>query len=336
MSSYAFFSKDLGHWGESYQSPWGFHDICPVLEWFHITHVTQSELTSLTCLKAWGVAKKFCSNVTFLLVLAKEGSAVERVYGLIMVWVHPYQARVSMIDGAAKQLAKLASTGSDWPCALVWLNGDAQHVSLPIEGHWSVMMEGNTSNVPHGKIHQLQVCQLLGSGSQVVYLEGLNGCQIPVIKTLPESLSNAVTMLEGESTFLQVDLSQSSTKEQESKALSLGSDLSPTLAASPTRALPPKAEGQISMTMEVSKLLSWAVLDTSGLASGSSNPKDQSPWPWPHHYLLSRSISPNQWTPPLKCVFQMMWEWMTPPWRRSMPLLPLLSKLWGPVVKLPP
>ena len=69
------------------------------------------------------------------------------------------------------------------------------------------------------------------------------------------------------------DLSQSTTKEQESKALSLGSGVSPSLAASPTRALPPKAEGQISMTMEVSKLLSRAALNTSGLASRSSTPK---------------------------------------------------------------
>ena len=91
--------------------------------------------------------------------------------------------------------------------------------------------------------------------------------------SLPESLSNGVTMLKGEPTFLQVDLFQSTTKEQESKAPSLGSGLSPTPAASPTRALPPKAEGQISMTMEVSKLLSQAVLDTSGLPSRSSTPK---------------------------------------------------------------
>ena len=35
----------------------------------------------------------------------------------------------------------------------------------------------------------------------------------------------------------------------------------------------PKAEGQISMTMEVSELLSWAALDTSGIGSGSSTPK---------------------------------------------------------------
>ena len=67
MSNYALFSKDLGRWGESYQSHWGCHDICPLLEWFHITHMTQSELAALTCLKAWGDAKKFCSNVACLL-----------------------------------------------------------------------------------------------------------------------------------------------------------------------------------------------------------------------------------------------------------------------------
>ena len=78
----------------------------------------------------------------------------------------------------------------------------------------------------------------------MVYLEGLNGCQVPVITSLPELLSNGMTMLEGKPTFLQVDLSQSATKEQESKAPSLGSGLSPPLAASPTRALPPRQKAK--------------------------------------------------------------------------------------------
>ena len=174
------------------------------------------------------------------------------------------------------QLSSLSSwppLGPNWPYALVWLNGDACHLLLPKEGHLSGMVEESTSHVPYGRICQLEVCQLQSSGFQVVYPEGLNGCQVLVITTMPESLSNGVTMLEGKSTFLQVDLSQSATKEQESKALSLGSGLSPTPAASPTRAFPPKAEGQISMTMEVSELLSQAVLDTSCLASRSSTPK---------------------------------------------------------------
>ena len=50
------------------------------------------------------------------------------MYGLAMVWVHPYQARVSMIEDAAKQLTQFASTGPNWPCALVQLNGDAHHM----------------------------------------------------------------------------------------------------------------------------------------------------------------------------------------------------------------
>ena len=53
MSDYTFFSKDPGCWSESYQSLWGCHNICLLLQQFHITQVTQSELTSLTHLKAW-------------------------------------------------------------------------------------------------------------------------------------------------------------------------------------------------------------------------------------------------------------------------------------------
>ena len=36
-----------------------------------------------------------------------------------MMWVHPYQARVSTMDEAAKQLAQIASTGPNWPYALL-------------------------------------------------------------------------------------------------------------------------------------------------------------------------------------------------------------------------
>ena len=111
---------------------------------------------------------------------------------------------------------------------------------LPKEGHLSILAKECTSHVPSRRIQQLEVCQLQSSGSQVVYLEGLNGCQVPLIMTLPESLSQGMTMLKGESTFLQVDLPKSTTKEQEPKFPSLGGGLSPTPASSPTWAFPPK------------------------------------------------------------------------------------------------
>ena len=60
------------------------------------------ELTSLTHLKAWGDAEKFCSDVAFLLVLPKEGVVGERAYGVALVWVHPYLARVYTKGGAAQ------------------------------------------------------------------------------------------------------------------------------------------------------------------------------------------------------------------------------------------
>ena len=152
--------------------------------------------------------------------------------------------------------------------------------------------------------------------------------------TLPELLSNDMTMLEGESTFLQVNLSQSATKEQEFKALSLGSGVSPNLAASPTRVLPPKAEGQISM--EVSKLLSQAVLDTLGLASRSSTPKR----PGSLALATPLPLKPEDSAKPVDTSSQVSIpddaEMDDSPWRRSMPFLPLLLKLWDLVVKIPP
>ena len=277
MSNYTFFSKDSSWWGESYQSLWGHHDICPWLEYFHVTSVTQSELSSFTSLKAWGNLEKFRSNVAFLLILTGECTVGDRVYSLAMMWAHPYQARVSTVEEAVKQLTPLISTGPDWPYTLVWLNGDACHAPLPMEGHLSIMVGGSTRGVVCGRVSQLEVHQLLSLGPQVIYLAGLNGCHIPMIMSLPTLLARGTTLLGGEPTSLPVDILQSTTKGQEPKAPPLGGHSTPIPTASPIRAHPPKAEGQVSMTMEVRELLSWAALDTSGHASGSSTPKRVEP-----------------------------------------------------------
>ena len=76
-----------------------------------------------------------------------------------------------------------------------------------------------------------------------------------------------MTMLNNEPALLQVDLLQFTTEGCESKALFLSG--SPKSTMTP----PPKAESQVSMTMEVSELLLWVALDTSSQASGGSTPK---------------------------------------------------------------
>ena len=130
MSKYNFFSKGPSQWGEAFQLLWGHHNICPILQQFHVTSISLSELSSLTSLKAWGDPEKIQSDVTFLLVLTKEGAAGDRVYGLSTLWVNPYQARVSTVEEAIKQLTALISIRPDWPYALVQLNTDVQHVPL--------------------------------------------------------------------------------------------------------------------------------------------------------------------------------------------------------------
>ena len=99
MSDYTFFSKSPGHWSESFQSFLGCHDICPLLYWFHVAQVTQSELTSLTHLKVWGDAKRFLSDVAFLLVLPKEGVAAE---GAQACPADFHQAQLALCPGAAQ------------------------------------------------------------------------------------------------------------------------------------------------------------------------------------------------------------------------------------------
>ena len=106
-----------------------------------------------------------------------------------------------------------------------------------------------------------------------MYSEGLNRCLVLVITSLPESLSNGVTMLNDKPTLLQVDISQFMTEGHESKAPLLRGGPTSTSPTHPAMVPPPKVESQVSMIMEVSELLSWAALDTSSQASGSSTPK---------------------------------------------------------------
>ena len=133
----------------------------------------------------------------------------DRVYGLSMIWVNPYQARVSTMEEAVKQLTALVSTGPDWPFALVQLNREAHHMPLPREGHLSILVEGGTSSATCRRVSQLEVHQLLSSGSQVIYPVGLNGCEVPVIASPAEPLAKGANLHGGKPIFLKVNIPQS-------------------------------------------------------------------------------------------------------------------------------
>ena len=159
--------------------------------------------------KGLGGAEKFHSDVTFLLVLTEEGAVGDRVYSLSTTWVNPYQARISTVEEAVKQLTTLVFTGPDCSYALVQLNGDVCQVSLPREGHLSILLGGGTSSATRGRVSQLEVCQVLSSGFQAIYLVELNGCKVPVIASLTESLAKCTNLLGGKPIYLKVDIPQS-------------------------------------------------------------------------------------------------------------------------------
>ena len=218
MTDYAFFSQGSDRWGKDLTLLWGHLNICPSLQQSHITSVSQPELSSLTGLKALGDKEKFYNDISFLLVSAEEEVTGNRKYGLSTIWVNPCQARVPYMEEAVRELTTLVSSGSDWPYALVQLNKDTHHVPLPKEGHLGILPEGGTHSTACGRISQLEVCQLLISGLQVAYWVGLNGCEDPIITSLPKSLANGISLTGGRSIYLEVDIPQPIAEEPDQKA----------------------------------------------------------------------------------------------------------------------
>ena len=173
MIDYAFFLQGSDRWGKDLALLWGCLNICPSLQQFHISSVTQLELSSLTGLKAWvGGQEKFCNDIAFLMVSAQEEATGDRKYSLSTIWVNPCQARVPTMEEADRELTTWVSSGPDWPYTLLWLNEDTCHAPLPKEKHLGILPQGGTDITACGRISQLEVHQLLISGLQVAYLVG--------------------------------------------------------------------------------------------------------------------------------------------------------------------
>ena len=195
------------------------------------------ELSPLNSLKALGERQKVCHSIAFLLVLAEEEATGDRKYGLSTVWVNPCQARFPFIEEAVGKLTAWVSSGSDWPYTLVWLHKGTCHVPLPKKGHLGILLQRGVEMTPCGWISQLEVYQLLVSSPQVDYPIGLNGCEEPIITSLPESLANSISLTGGKSIYLEIDIPQSLAEELDQKVPPIG-ELSTTMIASPHKSNP--------------------------------------------------------------------------------------------------
>ena len=96
--------------------------------------------------------------------------------------------------------------GIDWPYALVQLCEDPHHAPLPKNKHLGILPQGKAQETFCGQISQLEVCQLLATGPQVVYPIGLNGHDKPIITTLPEPLDSGISLIASEHIYLGIDI----------------------------------------------------------------------------------------------------------------------------------
>ena len=119
------------------------------------------------------------------------------------------------MEEAVRELTTWVSSGSNCPYALVQLHKDTHHVPLPKEGHLGSLPQGGDEMTVCRRISQLEACQLLVSSPQVAYPIELNGCEEPIIASLPESLANGISLTGGESIYLEIDIPKPMAEEQD-------------------------------------------------------------------------------------------------------------------------
>ena len=202
-----------------------------------------------------------------------ENAMRDRHYGISIVWANPNQVRAATMEEAVKKLTACTSSGTDWPYTLAQLHKGTCHVPLPKDRNLGILPQTGVEEAPCGWISQLEVCQLLAAGPQVIYPVGLNGQDESIITTVPELLASSGSLTTSKYIYLGIDIPSTPVEEPDQNILPLGK-VSTILLASPHKS-PPTLEG--SMTMEVSFLLSQAMLEASSCESKHSSPRRPTP-----------------------------------------------------------
>ena len=135
------------------------------------------------------------------------------------------------MEEAVKKLTACTPRGTDWLYALVQLHEGTHHAPLR-GGHLGILPQRGAEVNPCGWISQLEICQLLVAGSQVIYPVGLNGQKEPIITSLPEPLASCMNLTMGEPIYLGIDIPLPPREEPEQKIPPLGK-VSTIIVASP-------------------------------------------------------------------------------------------------------
>ena len=141
----------------------------------------------------------------------EDASEVEG-YSMALVWTNPHQAWASMMEEALAILSTCVSSGPDWLYVLIQLYEGTNHAPLPKDKHLGVLPQGKAESLC-GQISQLEVCQLLSTGPQVIYPMGLNGGDQSVIIDLPGLLHSGSSVTTDEHPYIKIDIPSPTPKE---------------------------------------------------------------------------------------------------------------------------
>ena len=136
------------------------------------------------------------------------------------------------------------------------------------------------------QISQLNICQLLSTGPQVIYPSSFNRHEKPIIITLPQPLSSNKSIITNKHSYLEIDISFK--RELDTKALLIG-EASIILKTAPPKSSP---EPKCSMATEIDNFLTQAMADTSSCKSMNNLPQRRLPQLQPPHLHPAGQKSP--------------------------------------------
>ena len=126
------------------------------------------------------------------------------------------------MEEAIGTLSACISSGLNWPYVLAQLYEGSNHTPLPKDNHLGVLPQGKVEDRPYGQINQLEVCQLLSAGPQVIYPVGLNKGNQPFTIDLPELLHSDSSITTDEHPHMRIDIPLLSPEDTECTTLPLG------------------------------------------------------------------------------------------------------------------
>ena len=110
------------------------------------------------------------------------------------------------MEEAVEKLTACSSSRTNWPFALVQMYEGPLHGPLPKDRHLGILPQRGVEETPCVWISQLEVCQILAAGPQVIYPVGLNGHDEPIVTTLPEPLASSVNLTTSKYIYLGIDI----------------------------------------------------------------------------------------------------------------------------------